>query len=156
MALCDPSRPGGIPHAGTFNGNPLAMAAGATTLELLTEGEYDRMGALGERLRTGVAAVGEELGIAVCASGLGSLLNIHLCAEAPRRFRDHAGAVDKDAARLLHLAFLNEGFFMARRGLVAVSTPMDDELVDATLAALRRALLAVQAEHELAPAAAAA
>jgi glutamate-1-semialdehyde 2,1-aminomutase len=155
MALCDPSRPGGITHAGTFNGNPLAMAAGAVTLELLTDPEYERIGALGERLRRGIAELGAVHGIAVCASGLGSLLNVHLCAEPPRRFRDHAAAVDKGAARLLHLALLNEGFFMARRGLIAVSTPMVDALVDEVLAAIGRALTAVQAEHELAPPAAA-
>lgn len=48
--------PGGpVYQAGTLSGNPLAMAAGITTLKLLREpGSYERLEALGERLETGI------------------------------------------------------------------------------------------------------
>src|SRR5207237_3867815 len=114
MAFCDPRRPDGIHHAGTFNGNPLAMTGGAATLDLLDDDAFERLNGLGDRLREGIDQLGTELGLAVCATGRGSLLNIHLADEPPRRYRDLATRIDQDAAGLLHLAMLNEGLFMAR------------------------------------------
>ena len=40
-----------VPHAGTFNGNPLTMAAGLVSLELLTPDAFARLAALGDYLR---------------------------------------------------------------------------------------------------------
>jgi glutamate-1-semialdehyde 2,1-aminomutase len=147
MEVCNPSRPGAIPHYGTFNGNPATMAGGIASLELLTAAEYDRLNALGDRLRDGINALGAELGLAVCATGLGSLLNIHLLAGPIRRYRDVARG--KPRGRLLHLALLNEGLFPAARGLMATSTPMDEALIEEVLEAIRRAVLAVHAEEPI-------
>jgi glutamate-1-semialdehyde 2,1-aminomutase len=147
MEVCDPSRPGAIPHYGTFNGNPATMAGGVASLELLTPAEYDRINALGDRLREGINALGPELGLTVCATGIGSLLNIHLSEPPLRNHRDVVRS--KEAAQLLHLALLNEGLFPARRGLMSTSTPMDEALVDEVLERTRRAVLDVHAERPL-------
>jgi glutamate-1-semialdehyde 2,1-aminomutase len=148
MALSDPGRPGFLPHSGTFNGNAATTAAGIVALELLTAAECDRLNALGDRLREGIRALGGELGLPVTATGVGSLLTIHLIEEPPRSYRD-AQRADQEAVRLLHLALLNEGVFVARRGMLCVSTPMGEEEVDQALAAIRRAVLAVHAERPL-------
>jgi hypothetical protein len=50
---------------------------------------------------------------------------------------------------LLHLALLNEGLFVARRGLMSISTPMDEAVVDGVLDGIRRAVLAVHAERPI-------
>ena len=147
MAVCDPGRSGAIPHYGTFNGNPATMAGGITALELLPPSEYDRLNELGDRLREGINALGVELGLALCATGLGSLLNIHLNEGPIRCYRDVARG--KPWARLLHLALLNEGLFPAGRGLMSISTPMDEALVDEIVEAIRRAVLAVHAEQPI-------
>ena len=123
------------------------MAGGIAALELLPPSEYDRLNALGDRLRDGVNALSAELGLAVCATGLGSLLNIHLVEGPIRCYRDVAGG--KPRAKLLHLALLNEGLFPAGRGLMAISTPMDEGLVDEIVAAVRRAVLTVHAEEPI-------
>jgi glutamate-1-semialdehyde 2,1-aminomutase len=149
MALTDPGRPDSLQHSGTFNGNALTMAAGAVAVELLTAAECHRINALGDRLREGIDAIGADLGLAVTASGLGSLLTIHLLDEPPRSYRE-ARAADPEALRLLHLALLNEGVFAARRGMLCVSTPMGDEEVERALAGIRSAILAVHAERSLA------
>jgi glutamate-1-semialdehyde 2,1-aminomutase len=146
MATCDPSRPGGIPHYGTFNGNPATMAGGIATLDLLTPAEYSRLNALGDRLRDGVNALGRELALSLQATGLGSLLNVHLVDGPIRGHRDVVRA-DRESAALLHLALLNEGLFVARRGLMSTSTPMDDALVDEVLDGIRRAVVAVDVER---------
>jgi glutamate-1-semialdehyde 2,1-aminomutase len=148
LEICDPSRPGAIPHYGTFNGNPATMAGGVAALELLTPEEYDRINGLGDRLRRGIDGLGAELGLSVSATGLGSLLNVHLLEGPIRSYRDVARADQKSAA-LLHLACLNEGLFLARRGLMCTSTPMDDSTVDEVLQRLRAAVLALHLERPL-------
>ena len=148
MALTDPGRPGFLPHSGTFNGNAVTTAAGTAALELLTAGECERLNGLGDRLRVGIRALGEELGLPVTATGLGSLLTIHVLDEPPRSYRD-ARRADSEAVRLLHLALLNEGIFAARRGMLCLGTPMGEENVDRSLVAIRRAVLAVHAERPL-------
>ena len=148
MALTDPGRPGHLPHSGTFNGNAATTTAGIAALELLTAAECDRLNALGDRLRDGIRALGDELGLTVTAAGLGSLLTIHLLEEPPRSYRD-ARRADPEAVRLLHLALLNEDVFAARRGLISLSTPMDEDEVERALAAVRAALIAVHAERPL-------
>ncbi|HET9221861.1 MAG TPA: aspartate aminotransferase family protein, partial [Roseiflexaceae bacterium] len=51
MACFDPRRPGAIGHGGTFNGNPMTMAAGLATLEELTSATYEHLEALGRDLK---------------------------------------------------------------------------------------------------------
>jgi glutamate-1-semialdehyde 2,1-aminomutase len=149
MELFDPSRRGSIPHGGTFNANPATMAGGIAALELLTAEEIERLNGLGERLRDGINAIGEELGLAVRATGVGSLVNLHLVGSEIHRYRDGVGAAEPERTRLLHLAMLNEGLFMARRGLMGMSTPMSEETIDEALEGIRRAVLAVHAEAPL-------
>lgn len=148
MALTEPRRPGFLPHSGTFNGNAATTAGGAAALELLTAEECMRLNALGERLRDGVRELGDELGLAVTATGLGSLLTVNLVDGPVESYRD-ARRADPEAVRLLHLALLNEGVFSARRGMLSLSTPMGEAEIERALAAVRRALLAVDAERPL-------
>ena len=56
MDRFDARRPGALSHGGTFNGNPVAAAAGLATLRELTPDRYDRLAELGERLRVRLAA----------------------------------------------------------------------------------------------------
>jgi glutamate-1-semialdehyde 2,1-aminomutase len=146
METCDPSRAGHVPHYGSFNGNPATMAGGLAAMELYTADEYDRINALGDRLREGVNALGAELGLSVQATGMGSLLNIHLV-DGPITTKRDVGRVDPAHARLFHLACLNEGLFPAGRGLISISTAMDETKVDEALEGIRNAVLAVHAEH---------
>ena len=148
MALTDPERARSLPHSGTFNGNAVTMVAGAVALELLTADECERLNALGDRLREGIDSLGRDLGVALTASGLGSLMTIHLLEEPPVSDRA-ARRADAEAGRLLHLALLNEGVFAAKRGLLCISTPMGEDEIERALSAIRRAVLAVHAERPL-------
>ena len=55
MDQFDARRPGALGHGGTFNGNPVAAAAGLATLRYLTPDRYARLDELGDRLRTRLA-----------------------------------------------------------------------------------------------------
>jgi glutamate-1-semialdehyde 2,1-aminomutase len=148
MELCNPTRAGHVPHYGSFNGNPATMAGGVAAMELYTPDEYDRINALGDRLREGVNALGADLGLAVQATGMGSLLNVHLV-DGPIQCKRDVGRADPTHSRLFHLACLNEGLFPAGRGLMAMSTAMDESTVDQALEGIRNAVLAVHAEHPI-------
>ncbi|WP_035300300.1 glutamate-1-semialdehyde 2,1-aminomutase [Brevibacillus thermoruber] len=66
---------GPIYQAGTLSGNPLAMAAGLTTLrELGQEGVYERLEALSARLAEGLADNARKLGIPHTVNRVGSMV----------------------------------------------------------------------------------
>jgi glutamate-1-semialdehyde 2,1-aminomutase len=142
MALLDPR--GGspaIPHGGTFNGNPVGTAAGIATLEALTPEVYTRLNGLGDRLRTRLTALFERLGVAVQVTGLGSLFNLHFTAEEIVDYRTSRSGAN-ETSRAAMLALMNEGFFLAPRGMGCISTPMGEAEVDALVEAVEKVLLA--------------
>jgi glutamate-1-semialdehyde 2,1-aminomutase len=142
MALLDPRGDGpAIPHGGTFNGNPVGTAAGIATLETLTPAEYERMNSLGDLLRGRLTALFERLGLAVQVSGMGSLFNLHFTADDIFDYRSSRAGANADS-RAAMLALLNEGIYLAPRGLGAISTPMAEAEVDALVQAVERVLTA--------------
>lgn len=116
MSVFDTRRDDAVPHHGTFNGNSLSMAAGLASLDLLTPDEIERINGLGADLAARLARLFESEGHPFRVSRAGSLLMIHA--------DDAADLVD------LHLSALLSGLFMAPRGLMCMSTPMDDLVVD--------------------------
>ena len=58
-------------------------------------------------------------------------------------YRD-AALADKGLARLLHLALLLEGIYVAPRLMMCTSTAMDDATIDEVLAGFRRAIGAIR------------
>lgn len=144
MALLDP-RGGGpaIPHGGTFNGNPVGAAAGIATLELLGPEAYARLNGLGDELRARLGALFDRLGVAAQVTGMGSLFNLHFTREPIADYASsRAGANQQSRAAIL--ALLNEGVFLAPRGLGCITLPMHQAALDALVAALERVLTADQ------------
>jgi glutamate-1-semialdehyde 2,1-aminomutase len=78
MAAFDASAGGRLGHAGTFNNNVVSMAAGVATLtEVLTTEVLATTNARGERLRSRLNATFARHGVPMCATGAGSLMNLH-------------------------------------------------------------------------------
>ena len=142
MDQYDPRQPRAISHPGTFNGNALAMVAGAVALELLTGAEIERINALGERLRTGIGEAAGQIGEAVRVTGMGSMAQIHFTGGPVADYRS-AAAADKQRASAMHLALINEGIFTSPTCRFAVSTPMDEEHVEQAVEAASRAFQAL-------------
>jgi glutamate-1-semialdehyde 2,1-aminomutase len=140
MALFDPSQgPPTIPHPGSYNANPVSLAAGLATLELLTREAVGRLNATGGRLRAALARMFDEAGIPASITGLGSLFGIHLTEGPVRTVRDAARA---DAA-LRHRIFLGlyvEGILIDPRGVGTISTAIGETEIEEFLAALRTVL----------------
>jgi glutamate-1-semialdehyde 2,1-aminomutase len=125
-------RPGGdrgISHSGTFNGNPVTVAAGLKVLELLDEAAYARLDGLGEKLAQGLGGAIVQTGIQAQVRHVGSLLNVHFTTETLRDF-DSVQSADPVAAAAFHLGLMNRGVFIAPRGMLAVCTMTEEKDVD--------------------------
>lgn len=147
MDRFDPRRPDALPHAGTFNNNVLTMSAGVAGLtELFTAEAADALFARGEALRARLNAVCQSHGVKMQFTGLGSLMNVHFTDQPITRPADAA----KGNAKLRDLFFFDmtaAGFYLARRGLIALMLPIGAAELDKLVAAVeafvvdRRSLL---------------
>jgi glutamate-1-semialdehyde 2,1-aminomutase len=140
MALFDPSSGHALPHAGTFNNNVLSMAAGLAGLtRVLTPDVQQALNDRGDRLRTGLEQVFRAAGAPFCATGCGSIVGVHATAGPVRTVAD-AGAADDRLAELFFLDLLERGWYLARRGFVALSLRVTDAHVDDVVATVARLL----------------
>ena len=139
MSLYSPLSGPAINHGGTFNANPVTMAAGAATLTELTPTVYRRLAELTEMLRQGVRQVCSELEHPVLVTGLGSLFGIHFTDQPIRNYRDIA-ACDKALSERVFMGMLNEGFLLAPNLVGAMSTALGEVEVDAFVRGFRRVL----------------
>ncbi len=131
MAAFDTNAGGRLGHAGTFNNNVVSMAAGVATLtEVLTDEVLAATNTRGERLRTSMNAAFADHAIPMCATGVGSLMNVHGTAGPVTSIGDLRGADDR-WKELLFFAALDAGFYLARRGFIALSIEITDDDVDA-------------------------
>jgi glutamate-1-semialdehyde 2,1-aminomutase len=131
MAAFDASAGGLLGHAGTFNNNVVSMAAGVATLtEVLTPEVLAATNARGERLRADLNAAFTRHRVPMCATGSGSLINLHGTA-GPVNSVDDLRSADDRWKELLFFAALEAGFYVARRGFVALSIEVTDDDVGA-------------------------
>jgi glutamate-1-semialdehyde 2,1-aminomutase len=88
---------GDVYQAGTLSGNPVAMAAGLKTLELLRRpGTYARLEELGAALEEGLARAARDAGLPWCINRIGSMQTLFFAAGP---VRDYATAKTSDTAR---------------------------------------------------------
>ncbi len=79
---------GEVYQAGTLSGNPLAVAAGIATLELLDELAYVRLSALTARLADGLRAAAEEASVPVQVQSVTGLLSVFFSEKEVASFED--------------------------------------------------------------------
>jgi glutamate-1-semialdehyde 2,1-aminomutase len=140
MTFYDPRKGGArISQGGTFNANPVTMAAGLATLNALTPEAYARLDALGDRLRGGVTRLLAATRRRGQVTGAGSLFWLHWTTETLTDYRS-TRAKDAEMAQRVFMGMLNEGILMTQRGLGACSLAMGDEDVDRFVNALARVL----------------
>jgi glutamate-1-semialdehyde 2,1-aminomutase len=140
MAAYDPRRGGArISQGGTFNANPVTMAAGLATMNLLTPEAYSRLDALGERLRGSLARLLQATRRKGQVSGIGSLFCLHW---TPTPLTDYRSSRPRDpeAPMRVFMGLLNEGILLSQRGLGACSLAMTEEDIDRFVNALARVL----------------
>ena len=100
---------GRVFNAGTFNGNPLTMAAGLATLEALEQGALDRANLFARELERGLEGIIGERGLEWSVRRLASMLQLYFSPHPPKTPRDGAGAFNEMAYGLLHEIMLERG-----------------------------------------------
>ena len=98
-------------QAGTLSGNPLAMAAGAATIDLLDAEAYARLETIGQRLEDGLVAAARDAGVAARVQRVASLLTVFFTGEA---IRNEVEAKRSDVARFaaFHRAMLRRNVLL--------------------------------------------
>jgi len=128
MALYDPTNgTPAIPQSGTYNGNPLVMSAGLTTLQTMTQSAYAAIEQRTTKLGQELNCAFEQAGISGCVVTFGSLFQIYFLPLPPSNYRE-AAKDDRDRHRWLYLWLLNHGIITRRGG--NVSLPMNDEHIN--------------------------
>jgi glutamate-1-semialdehyde 2,1-aminomutase len=95
----------------------------------------DALFARGEALRARLNAAAATAGVAAVWTGLGSLATVHFGLAAPPTCPAEAAVADKDATELVFLDLLVRGFYLARRGMIALNLDIGDAECDAFVAA---------------------
>jgi glutamate-1-semialdehyde 2,1-aminomutase len=110
---------GRVRQQGTFNGNPLTMAAAQATLcEVLTDSAYAALHAANRTLMAGCDRVIAEYGLPAHTVGLGSKGCVVMSTGPIREYRDYLTKIHHDLTNLAWLYHMNAGVFM---------TPGEDE-----------------------------
>jgi glutamate-1-semialdehyde 2,1-aminomutase len=112
-----------IPHAGTFNGNPLTMQAGLATMRQLTSEVYEQINEHGNTLRHQLDELARSYHVPLRITGIASLFGVQ-CTDRP--VHDYRSAQGQDAAlrQKLFLHLLNHGIFVPNKVVGNISTPM--------------------------------
>jgi glutamate-1-semialdehyde 2,1-aminomutase len=132
---------GTVYQAGTLSGNPVAVAAGISTLKLIqAPGFYESLGAQTVKLVQGLANAAKDAGIAFCADSVGGMFGLYFAQYIPATYAAMM-ACDKSRFNAFFHAMLDAGVYLAPSAFEAgfVSAQHDDAVVDATIDAARRA-----------------
>ena len=138
MAIFDARRDRAVSHGGTFNGNPVAAAAGLATLRELTPAAYARLDNLGDRVSAGVSARIAADGLSARIVNVGSLFQV-FAGDGAAAFAPGAGQPSE-----LYLRMLLDGFLLAPRGMGAIPTVATEQDVDDLADAIGRTLAAIE------------
>jgi glutamate-1-semialdehyde 2,1-aminomutase len=101
---------GDVYQAGTLSGNPLAVAAGLATLELLDDAAYERLAHTTAELASGLAGAAAEAGVAVEVPHVTGLLTVFFTERPVRSYAD-AQACDMQAYGAFCRALLELGVY---------------------------------------------
>lgn len=121
-----------IHHGGTYNANPISMAAGLATLQMLAPPDFDRLGYLGLRANKVLSDAVEEEGIDGFVRSDGSLLSLFFGGQDSDRFRDLPRSERQTAMRrFVHRQLLDEGVVCTPFAAFILSTAMSEHEIDA-------------------------
>lgn len=132
----------GVSHAGTYNGNVLCMAAVKATVDILERpGTYEKLHALGDRLRTGVVGAIHEAGLPAVAQGIGPIAQFWFEEKPIVDYRHGASSNSANIYPLFAMAMYKRGvaFNPAQSGVWYISTEHSEQDIDFTIAAVREA-----------------
>jgi glutamate-1-semialdehyde 2,1-aminomutase len=138
--LLDRFATGGVVHGGTYNAQPVAMAAVVATLkELADPAVFATLERRGNRLMAGLHDALAVVGVPARITGFPQIFNVALDVSGPARdYRDLAGT-NKARYVAFTTALLRRGVRALERGAWFLSTAHDDAVIETTIAAAQAA-----------------
>lgn len=127
---------GGVYQAGTLSGNPLSVAAGLKTLEIIQrEGFYEHLNALTERLVNGLNAAAQAAGATFVADSIGGMFGMYFADKVPQSYADMQASDVECFKRFFH-GMLDGGVAFGPSAYEAcfMSAAHTPELIDETVA----------------------
>ena len=137
---------GPVYQAGTLSGNPVAMAAGLTTLNLLSEpGFHDALAEKTTRLLDGLTEAAHAEGVAFTTAQAGAMFGMFFTDQSRISGFADVMACDSERFNRFFHAMLDQGIYLAPSAFEAgfVSAAHSDEDIAATIAAARKAFATV-------------
>jgi glutamate-1-semialdehyde 2,1-aminomutase len=132
---------GPVYQAGTLSGNPVAVAAGLATLQLVVQPRLlDRIDAVAAALVEGLEAEARKFGVTFSSQSIGSMFGLYFRDAPPKSFAEVMQCDRERFNRFFH-AMLEQGVYLAPSAYEAgfVSAAHGDAEIDATLAAAHAA-----------------
>ncbi|WP_274627371.1 aspartate aminotransferase family protein [Arvimicrobium flavum] len=144
--LLDLFSTGGVVHGGTYNSQPIAMAATVATLKSLQPSLYAAIDRTGTRLMTGMREIFAREGVKAVVEGFPQVFHVALGLEEPaRNYRDLA-RMNRPAYVALTTALLRRGVRALERGAWFMSIEHSDAVIDQTLDAFEGAVRQIKAD----------
>ncbi len=138
---------GGVYQAGTLSGNPVAVAAGMATLEIIQQpGFYESLTKQTKKLTDGLSTVAKEVGLDFCANAVGGMFGIYFTQSVPTNYAEMMQC-DKNRFNTFFHLMLERGVYLAPSAFEAgfVSAQHDDAIINETLRCAREAFAQVAA-----------
>jgi len=140
MEMVAPAGP--MYQAGTLSGNPLAMAAGIKTLEILKRpGSYEHLDKVTSKLVNGIIAAGKEYGHPICGGSISGMFGFFFTNGPVNNFVDASKSDLKKFAKW-HRMMLERGIYLAPSEYEAGFTSLShtDEDIEHTIAIAREVM----------------
>ena len=128
---------GSVYQAGTLSGNPVAVAAGLKTLEIISRaGFYECLTGQTEKLMTGLKQAADKANISFAVDSVGGMFGFYFTSQIPTSYEAVTQSDIEAFKKFFHL-MLDEGVYLAPSAYEAGFTSIthDNEVVDAIIAA---------------------
>ena len=147
--LMDMFSTGGVVHGGTYNSQPIAMAATVATLKALQPSLYASIEVTGGRLMSGMRDIFANAGVKATVAGFPQVFHVAFGLEEPAKdYRDLA-RMDRNAYVAFTTALLQRGVRALERGAWFMSITHTEEVIDETLNAVEDAVRHMRASGAL-------
>ena len=137
---------GTVYQAGTLSGNPVAVAAGLKTLEIVSrEGFYECLAGQTEKLMLGLKTAADQAGVPFAVDSVGGMFGFYFTPTVPTSFAEVTQS-NIEAFKLFFHAMLDEGVYLAPSAYEAGFTSIahDNAVVEQIIQAAAKSFQKIQ------------